>query len=75
MKPSEIIGKTIRDSYRCGNTATDDKGWLVLEFTDGTRVCVAASYGGYTGGSIDEYPTCISIDTLENNGDLVRLSE
>ena len=42
----------------------DDSGYLRLDFTDGTYCYIVAGYGGYTGGSLDEYPTNIRIETV-----------
>lgn len=39
----------------------DDKPILELEMDDGTIFLVEATYGGYTGGSYDEYPSFIQV--------------
>jgi hypothetical protein len=61
MTPESIIGKTISKVTRMKKPEYDDTGWLKLDFTDGTCCVIWSSYGGYTGSSEDEYPTCIGI--------------
>ncbi|TWU59516.1 hypothetical protein V7x_55940 [Crateriforma conspicua] len=61
MEFSDVVGKTIQSATQMKRPETDDDGWLLLEFTDGTRCMVVAYYGGYTGDSEDEYPTGICI--------------
>jgi hypothetical protein len=43
----------------------DDEPYLFLEMTDGTLFKITSSYGGYTGGSKDEYPAFISIEEVK----------
>ena len=61
MEFRDIEGKTIRSATHVKRPATDDEGWLLLEFTDGTQCVVFSWYGGFTGNSEDEYPTGIGI--------------
>lgn len=61
MEYKDIIGKTIASVTEMKKPQFDDEGWLRLEFTDGTVCAIVASYGGYTGKSEDENPTCIGI--------------
>jgi hypothetical protein len=58
---SDIEGKTIRSATQVKRPDADDDGWLMLEFTDGTKCVIVAWYTGYTGGSVGEYPTGIGI--------------
>jgi len=61
MEFSDIEGKTIRSANHVKRPEHDDEGWLMLEFTDGTKCVIVAWYGGFTGNSEDEYPTRIGI--------------
>lgn len=56
-----IIGKTISVITKMKQPGYDDTGWLKLDFTDGTHCIICGDYGGYTGESVDEYPTRIWI--------------
>lgn len=56
-----IAGKTIVRGTLMKRQEYDDEPYLHLEFSDGSDACVVASYGGYTGGSEDEYPAFISV--------------
>ena len=56
-----ITGKTIAKVTEMKKPEYDDTGWIKLDFTDGTHCVIWAGYGGYTGDSEDEYPTCIGI--------------
>lgn len=64
---SELIGKTITSAKITGVENCDDYPYLELEFSDGTKTVITASYGGYTGKSEDEYPCYISV------GDVVKI--
>ena len=55
-----------------GREFYDDAAWLRLEFSDGTKCLIEASYGGYTGNSEDEYPVFIDV-LIESDDD--RLEE
>jgi hypothetical protein len=60
MEDEELIGKTIVSVKRKKHeNDTDDDAWLELGFSDGTKTLIVASYGGYTGRSLDEYPAYI----------------
>lgn len=59
MKEVELIGKTIKAIQRKEVKGKDDDAWLELSFTDGTKILIVASFGGYTGESIDEYPVYV----------------
>lgn len=56
MEVKDLIGKTIADAKMKEVKGYDDEAWLELTFSDGTKICIEAGYGGYTGGSIGEYP-------------------
>ena len=56
-----ITGKTIAQVTKMRKPEYDDTGWLKIDFTDGTHCVIWAGYGGWTGGSEDEYPTCIGV--------------
>ena len=67
MEYNGLIGKTITAATQKKLVDYDDSGYLELQFSDGTKVIVVASYGSYTGGSYGEYPTGIFItDKLED---------
>lgn len=57
----DIIGKTITAAIVMKLADFDDKGFLKLEFSDGTSCVIVADYGGYTGESQKEYQTAIHI--------------
>lgn len=61
MEFNDIAGKTIKSATHVKRPTNDDEGWLLLEFTDGSKCVVYSWYGGYTGDSEDEYPTKIGI--------------
>ena len=67
----KLIGKTIINAEIMGKKGCDDMGWLLLTFSDGTEATVVSSYGGYTGRSEDEYPTCIIV--TDEKLDLIKL--
>ena len=54
-------GKTIKTMIQRRHSKYDDDGYLDIEFTDGTKICIVAIYYGYTGRSYDEYPTGFEI--------------
>ena len=56
---TNLIGKTISAATIMKLPNFDDTCWLRLTFTDGTSTIIVASYGSYTGNSMDEYPACI----------------
>lgn len=66
-----LVGKTIKKCYQMEHETHDDCGWIKLIFTDGTECIIEADYYGYTGESLDEYPTCIEI--LANRPQLKRI--
>ena len=69
----EFIGKTVKTISIHGVEGFDDKPIMKIIFTDGTTLCIKATYGGYTGESLDEYPTFINHitckDTVETWGE------
>ncbi len=65
MDEKLLVGKTITSAEIRGIKGYDDEPYLDLEFNDGTKVTVEASYGGYTGESEDEYPCFIGINSSD----------
>jgi hypothetical protein len=61
MEFKGLIGKTITEATLLKYPETDDEAWLRLRFTDGTECVLQATYGGWTGYSMDEYPAYIRI--------------
>lgn len=57
----ELIGKTITGAKYQKVVNSDDEGFIELSFSDGSKTFIVAGYGGYTGGSLDEYPTYILV--------------
>lgn len=57
----ELIGKTIINIEKKKLKDYDDNGYLEIEFNDGLKIVIEATYGCYTGDSEDEYPTDIKI--------------
>jgi hypothetical protein len=71
MEFKDIIGKTIKNIQQLKEKKYDDEGYLLIEFTDGSKVLIIGGYNpGYTGNSSDEYQTTISI---EEGNDLASL--
>lgn len=62
MDEKKLIGKTINEVIQLKADGYDDHGYLLIKFTDKTQVYISATYGGYTGLSLDEYPTGLVID-------------
>ena len=59
---TELIGKTIIDIKEDKiSEEYDDKPYLYLIMSDGTRYRIVSGYGGYTGNSEDEYPRFIDV--------------
>ena len=56
-----LIGKTIKTIAYAKKVEHDDEPYLDIEFTDGIKVTVVATYGDYTGKSDDEYPRFIFV--------------
>jgi hypothetical protein len=65
-----LKGKTILEVEWLRYLDYDDKGYLLLEFHDGTRALIAAYHQGYTAKSRDEYQTNISVSFLSSDEDL-----
>jgi hypothetical protein len=63
MEFKDLIGKTITDVKEMRKPDYDDEAWLRIDFSDKTYCVFAASYGGYTGKSEDEYPAYIAIQS------------
>lgn len=61
MEFSDLIGKTITNAIQMKLPNNDDSGFLKLTFSDNTQAIIVGDYGGYTGSSLDEYPTSIHI--------------
>jgi hypothetical protein len=61
MNIKSLKGKTIKDVKQKKKAGFDDEGFLVLYFTDGSQATIVASYGPYTGDSIDEYPSKVCV--------------
>ena len=61
LKTESIVGKTIKAASLRGMKGYDDEPYIDIDFTDGTKITIVSSYGGYTGESEDEYPSYICI--------------
>lgn len=61
MKVGELIGKTTTNARIQKLPMHDDVGFLKLNFSDDSECTVVASFGTYTGNSLDEYPTLITV--------------
>jgi hypothetical protein len=72
MQFNDLIGKTIKAVQELKLKEYDDQGYLLMEFTDGSKALIVSSYGSYTGGSEDEYPTYISIRGEDDGIDMAR---
>lgn len=81
-EPDVLIGKTIVDAKITGHgpyetfsgkilSADDCINWLHLNMSDGTKYIVEGTYGGWSGGSCDEYPQYVNlyevIEQSDNN--------
>jgi len=58
-----LEGKTIAKAELVRSATQDDIGCLRLDFTDETTLFLTASFGRYTGESVDEYPTILKLET------------
>jgi hypothetical protein len=58
-KFNEMVGKTIVSAVHMKDEKYDDEPYLVLEFSDGTKALIGASFGSYSGESREEYPSYI----------------
>ena len=62
MKIDDLVGKTITSVKRKKPIGFDDEGFLLLEFSDGTDALIVAGFeDNYTGNSLGEYPTYLSL--------------
>ena len=61
MKLDQLIGKTIKNAQQLKHRNWDDTGYILLEFTDDTKVLIESGYDEYTGESVGEYPTLIKV--------------
>lgn len=75
MKIEDLVGKTIISAKRKRVIGFDDEGFLVLGFSDGTDALLLSHFeDNYTGNSIGEYPTYLSIrDTRDYYHDLTDI--
>jgi len=64
-----LIGKTIVSAQYRGIKDYDDMPYLDLVFSDGSKITIKGSYGGYTGKSEDEYYQYISVGELTNTSE------
>lgn len=60
-----LVNKTIESVSITGIKGCDDKPYLNINLTDGTKVRVVADYGGYTAVSDGEYPRYIKVDKIK----------
>ena len=66
MNHKLLIGKTIKNVVKRGIVGCDDKPYLDLYFTDGSKVTIIASYDSiFTGISQDEYRKFIKVGEIE----------
>jgi|WetSurMetagenome_2_1015567.scaffolds.fasta_scaffold210403_2 hypothetical protein len=73
MEFKDIIGKTIIEAKQMRSSTTDDEGYLLLVFSDNTSCIIEGGVDEtWTGDSIGEYPTTISIQ--DNIKDLEELT-
>lgn len=70
---SSLIGKTIKSATPLHYPGHDDRAWLELAFTDGSSVIIVATYGVFTGKSLDEYPAFIHVESPSIYPGLVSL--
>ena len=62
MEFKDIENKTIKKITKRCHSQFDDCGYLDIEFTDGTKVCIVGGYDEiWSGMSVNEYPTTIRI--------------
>jgi hypothetical protein len=61
MNIKDLIGKTIIGADYYGYKGYNDIPFIKLTFSDETIAIIRASYGGYNGGSVDEYPSYIDV--------------
>ena len=61
MNAHELVGRTITNAKVQKLSKHDEAGYVVLNFSDGSECFVEASFGTYTGNSLSEYPTLITL--------------
>lgn len=61
MTFKDLIGKTIVEANHKKFLKHDDAPILELKFSDNTSYFIESYYGGFTGNSMDEYPSFIGI--------------
>jgi hypothetical protein len=60
-----LVGRTVESVIaEPHDPACDGENRLTLIFTDGTAVHITGGYGGFTGGSCDEYIELIRLDPV-----------
>lgn len=58
----KLIGKTIKTATQLRLKDLRDRGYLLLEFTDGTKAIIISDYSHWEGPEVfDEYPTFFNI--------------
>lgn len=72
MQFNDLVGKTIKAVQQLKLKEYDDKGFLLMEFTDGEKALIGGGYRGYTGESEDEYQTVVWITGEDDGLDLDR---
>lgn len=75
MDASDLVGKTISEAVWLKYPELDDEAWLRLRFTDGSECVLEATYGGFTGNSLGEYPSYLVIREKPLPIDLVPVPE
>ena len=70
----EHIGKTVKGIISYGVKGYNDKPIIKIEFEDGTKLCLMASNGEYSGNSLDEYP-CFLEEIEDKETVSARMSE
>lgn len=75
MELNKLVGKTISRAEILGVKGYDDQPYMRLTFTDETSITLCASFGGYTGDSVNEYPCWISISEPDEDQETFILAE
>ena len=76
MELQNLVGKTIIKVALEKEEKFDDIPYLHFYFDDNTEYWSYATYGGYTGESVDEYPAYIRVtDQVPRNSDWWDIEE
>lgn len=66
IKLLSLKNARIKCAHQLKRKHVDDKGYLLLILSNNKNILISSCYGDYTGNSLDEYPTNIKMDEVDN---------